>query len=168
VTPHTREVLTLLASCFEAPYRVVGEAAAIFSDDGVVVRAYETARTFGELALAARERLGGPSEPLGPLAAVLARAVDEDATGRLALYCVAVVVGPRLLVSLRDARDEVDEKERDLIDHASVLVVREIVAIRDLAASREEPDAGPGPGAARALGEALDGAGYAESFGRGI
>jgi hypothetical protein len=167
VTPHAREVLSHLASCFVAPYRVLGEAAATFSDDGVVVRAYETARTFGELALAARERLGVPSEPLGPLVAVLTRAVDEDATGRLALYCVAVVAGPRLLVSLRDARDQVDERDRDLIDHASDLVVREIVAIRDLAA-RDEPNAGPGPGAARALGGALDDAGYAESFGLGI
>jgi hypothetical protein len=164
VTPRSRDVLAHLASCFVVPYRVLGEAAGTFSDDGAVVRAYEVARTFGELALAAREELGEMPEPLGPLEAVLTQSVDEDPSGRLALYCVAVVVGPRLLVSLRDARGEVDEGTRRLLDHASDLIVAQIVAIRDLAGARDS-DPSAGPAAARALGEALDGAGYAESFG---
>ncbi|HVB70315.1 MAG TPA: hypothetical protein VND83_02280 [Acidimicrobiales bacterium] len=163
----TRGVLAHLGSCFTAPYRVLGAAAGTFSDDGAVVRSYETARVFGELALATRERLGEGSEPLEVLLEVLDGAVEGDPTGRLALYCVAVVVGPRLLVSLRDARDVVDDDARGLIDHASDLVVAEIIAIRELASAREDPDAGPGPGAVRALNVALEGAGFAESFGVG-
>jgi hypothetical protein len=165
VTSPSDQVLAHLGSCFAAPYRVLGEAAPTFSDDAAVVRAYEAARAFGELALAIAERLGRPVEPLGAVAEVLARAVAEDPAGRLALYCVAVVVGPRLLVSLRDARGRVDEDARGLLDQASDLVVGEIVAIRDLAVASSGAEESPGPGAARALGEALDAAGYAESLG---
>jgi hypothetical protein len=167
VTPETCEVLAHLASCFAAPYRVLGERAGSFDDDGAVVRAYEAARAFGELTLAARERLGEAAEPLASVAAVLERAAAEDPSGRLALYCVAVVVGPRLLVSLRDARALVDADAHDLLDHASDLVVAEIVAIRDLAGSRPSDGDALSPRAARALGEALDAAGFTDSLGVG-
>ncbi len=166
MTP-TREVLAHLGSCFAAPYRVLGEAAGTFSDDGAVVRSYETSRVFGELTLATRDRLGEGSAPMEVLVEVLDRSARGDPTGRLALYCVAVVVGPRLLVSLRDAREVVDDDARGLIDYASNLVVGEIIAVRDLASARDEVDTGPGPGAVRALSEALEGAGFAESFGLG-
>jgi hypothetical protein len=163
----TDRVLAHLASCFVALYRSLGAAAGSFSDDAAVVRSYESARAFGELALALRTRLGEGSEPLEPLTRVLESAVRDDPSGRLALTCLAVVVGPRLLVSLRDARGVVDEGDRGFIDHASDLVVSEIVAIRDLAATREDLGAGPGPRALHAFNEALDDAGYAESFGVG-
>ncbi|MFI5035884.1 MAG: hypothetical protein ACHQFZ_06740 [Acidimicrobiales bacterium] len=165
MTPRTRDVLAHLGACFAAPYRVLGAAAPAFSDDGAVVRAYEAARACGEVALAIGDRLGQPPPPLAPVAAVLSSAVEQDPTGRLALYALAVVVGPRLLVSLRDARGEVDEDAVGLLDHASDLIVGEIVAIRDLAVSRPDAPSGADRGAARALAEALDGAGYAESLG---
>lgn len=165
MTPEARRIVAHLASCFAAPYRVLGAAAPTFSDDGAVVRAYEAARAFGALGLEARDLLGEGAEPFAPASAVLARAAGEDPTGHQALYGLAVVVGPRLLVSLRDAREKVDGAARGLLDHASDLVVGQIVAIRDLAGRRGDGGGGPGPGAARALGEALDAAGYAESLG---
>jgi len=167
VTPGTREVLAHLASVFAAPYRVLGASAGSFGDDGAVVRAYEAARTFGELALAARETLGEVREPFAPVAVVLERAVGEDPSGRLALYALAVVVGPRLLVSLRDARAVVDADAVDLLDHASDLVVGQIVAIRDLAGSRHDDEDARLARVARSLAEDLDAAGYADSLGVG-
>ncbi len=163
----TRACLAHLGSCFAALYRVLGESAPRFEDDASVVRAYEASRAFGELTLATRDAIDRPVEPLDVLADVLGRAVADDPSGRLALYCLAVVVGPRLLVSLRDARGVVEESAAALLDDASNLVVSEIVAIRDLAGAPGERDAATGPGAARALGEALDDAGYADSLGVG-
>lgn len=163
----TRACLAHLGSCYAALYRTLGEAAPGFGDDASVVRAYEASRAFGELTLATRDVLDIDVEPLDVLVGVLARAVAEDASGRLALYCVAVVVGPRLLVSLRDARGVVEESGRAMLDHASNLVVGEIVAIRDLAGASSGIGASPGPGAARALAQALDDAGYADSLGLG-
>jgi len=160
-------VLAHLASCFVALYRVLGAAAGSFGDDAAVVRSYESARVFGELALSVRTRLGEGAEPLEPLARVLESAVRDDPTGWLSLTCLAVVAGPRLLVSLRDARDAVEAGDRGFIDHASDLVVSEIVAIRVLAAAREDLGAGPGPREVHAFNVALDDAGYAESFGVG-
>jgi hypothetical protein len=167
VTPATRAVLAHLGSCAAAPYRVLGEAAPTFGDDAAVVRAFEAARAFGAVALAAREALDEPVEPSALVSEVLTRAVRADPSGRLALYGLAVVVGPRFLVSLRDAREVVDDEARGLLDDASDLVVAEIMAVRALAGTRGDVEDVATVRAARALGEALDAAGCAESLGLG-
>lgn len=167
MTPATRAVLAHLGSCAAAPYQVLGEAAPSFSDDAAVVRAYEAARGFGEVALAVREALDEPVAAQGVVRDVMARAVGADPTGRLALYCLAVVVGPRFLVSLRDARPEVDEEARAVIDRASDLVVGEIMAVREMAGHSGGLDEATLLRSARALTQALEDAGFAESLGTG-
>ena len=65
------------------------------------------ARAFGEVALSMREYTGSSpaSAARRSFDAVLRHAWREDQTGALALYAMPMVVGPRLLVSLRDAHE---------------------------------------------------------------
>lgn len=167
MTPETRAILAHLGACAAAGYRVLGEAAPTFSDDAAVVRAYEASRALGEIALSVREAIDQPVEPLALVAEVLTRSVTLDPTGRLALDCLAVVVGPRLLVSLRDARAGVDPDATALLDFASDLVMGEIVAVRDLAAPPDDVVDAARARAARLLADALEAAGYADSLGIG-
>jgi CO/xanthine dehydrogenase FAD-binding subunit len=83
------------------------------------------------------------------------------------LFAMATVVGPRLLVSLRDARalGDLDESERETLNLASGVLVREIRAIGDVAARFPAIEDVAWQANARSLATTLDAAGNAESFG---
>lgn len=175
----SRGVLAHLASCYEAVYRVAGAAAPALVDEAAVVRAYEVARALGALSLAAREALGvGSVEPFEPVVEVLAGALEADPNGRLLIVVLSQVVGPRLLVSLRDARLALgdDPEAAALVEEAADALVAQLHALAGtlLASARfaaEERLGAPGPfdgtlaAAVRELAGTLDDAGMAESLG---
>jgi hypothetical protein len=167
VTPTDREIAEHLLACYDTIYIVLGESAPGFSNDAYVVRAYETARAYGELALEMREHLGVPDvAPLAVLEHVLRRAAEGDASGALALYAMAMVVGPRLLVTLLDARTATsDATLTELTNHASMVCVREIRATGEVAKGQAPIEDAGWLARARELSETLDGAGNAESLG---
>jgi hypothetical protein len=155
-------------SCYDALYRVIGERAGTLTTDAFVVRAYESSRSFGELALEMRSFVG--DELLTPppvLEAVLAHSIDHDDTGAMVLYAVSMVVGPRLLVTLLDARaaTEGHDELRTLLNHGSQVTVAVIRSIGDTVQHRSAIDNPSWRAAARDLTVTLDEAGYAESLG---
>jgi hypothetical protein len=178
-----------LAAIYDALYSSLGEGAPRATSDAVVVRLHEASRAFGELALELRD--GGvllesqgsgdvvPHEvvphdvvphdvvPDDVVAPLITRSLVEDPTGALALYALSMLLGPRLLVSLRDyLAEEDDEWRRTVMQHGSDLVVREIRAA-GLALEGEPSPEGPAWSlAARGLADILDEAGMAESLGR--
>ncbi len=164
----SRDTLEHLFSCFDTMYRVLGSSAPNFSDDAYVVRTYESARALGEVALAFREHLGDvqPS-PVGVLEDVLMTAAGDDHSGALALYCLAMVVGPRVLVSLRDAREYVEFDGDDLavVNLGSAVLLREMHAVGEVARRRGPIEDEAWQRRARGLADCLDMAGNAESFG---
>src|ERR1700722_12854956 len=102
----SRATLEHLFACFDTTYQVLGASAPNLTNDAYVVRTYEAARSMGEIALSLRTVLGDVSaEPVEALREVLMEAVGDDLTGAMLLFCLAMVVGPRLMVSLRDARE---------------------------------------------------------------
>jgi hypothetical protein len=164
----SRETLEHLYSCFDTMYRVLGASAPSFSDDACVVRTYESARALGEVGLAFRERLGDVDPtPNGAIENVFVQAGGDDHTGALELYCLAMVVGPRVLVSLRDAREyvELDEDDRALLNRASQVLLREMHAVGEVAARRETIEDDAWQQRARDLADQLEITGNAESFG---
>lgn len=167
MTPTNREIAEHLLACYDTIYIVLGESAPTFTNDAYVVRAYEMARAYGDLALELREHLGGSDVTAVPaLEAVLRQAVAGDASGALALYAMAMVVGPRLLVSLVDARAIADDAT--LTDHlhdAPMSVVREIKATGEVAKGQPPIEDVEWETVARELANSLDSAGNAESLG---
>ena len=164
----SREVAEHVWSCYDALYRVMGERAGSLTCDAFVIRAYESARSFGALALEMRAYLGeGRPSPPPVLEAVLAHSVDHDPTGAMLLYATAMVVGPRLLVTLLDARaaTEGDDDLRGLLDHGSRVTVAVIRSIGDTVQHRTAIDDPSWQACARDLTITLDEAGYAESLG---
>ena len=162
-----RSTLEHLFSCFDAMYQVLGASAPSLTDDACVVRTYETARAMGEVALAFRECLGEVTVgPFGPVCDALLGAVANDLSGAMALYCVATVVGPRVLVSLRDASElsEFDEAARVVLRGASETLVREMLAAAHVAHGAVVEDR-HWQERARQLTGTLENSGYAESFG---
>jgi hypothetical protein len=149
-------------------YRVLGASAPSFSDDAYVVLTYESARALGEVALRFREHLGDVApEPIEPLADALLAAVGGDPTGAMALYCVAMVVGPRVLVSLRDAREylELDAGDLEVVNLASRVMLQEMHAVGEVAARRGPIEDTDWQRRARELADRLESTGNAESFG---
>jgi len=168
VTPTDREIGEHLLACYDTIYIVLGESAPALTNDAYVVRAYETARAYGDLALEMREHLGDPKvAPLPVLGDVLRRAVAGDASGALVLYAMAMVVGPRLLVTLLDARTALtnDSELTELSNHASMVCVKEIRATGEVAKDQAPIEDMEWQSLARALSETLDAAGNAESLG---
>jgi hypothetical protein len=168
VTPTNREIAEHLLACYDTIYIVLGESAPTLSNDAFVARAYETARAFGELALELREHLDEPVvEPITVLDEVLRRAVAGDDTGAMVLYAMAMVVGTRLLVSLFDARSalEDDAELTALFNEASMVCVKEIRAIGEVAKDQAPIEDGEWQTLARSLSMTLDDAGNAESLG---
>ena len=154
-----------LASVYDALYRTLGAGAPVVDRDAFVVRLHEASRAFGALALELRgDRVPEP-DPL--VSSLMDRALAEDASGALALYAVAMVIGPRLLVSLRDYdAAETDEDRRALLAHGSDVVVAEIRAVGSCVASAEAIEDPTWTRAARALVDLLDEAGLSESLGQ--
>ncbi len=163
-----REIAEHLLACYDAIYIVLGESAPTLSNDAYLVRAYEMGRAHGELALELREYLGDVEvAPIPLVKAVLRRAVASDATGAMVLYAMAMVVGPRLLVSLLDARSalESDERLAELFSDASMTCVREIRATGEVAKDQAPMEDEEWLRIARELSETFDDAGNAESLG---
>jgi hypothetical protein len=168
VTPTNREIGEHLLACYDTIYIVLGESAPTLSNDAYVVRTYETARAYGALALELRQHLGEPVVvPIPVLDEVLHRAVAGDETGALVLYAMAMVVGPRLLVSLLDARTALDGDPTltALFNEASMACVREIRATGEVAKDQAPIDDLEWLTLARDLATTLDSAGNAESLG---
>ena len=166
--PTNREIGEHLLACYDTIYIVLGESAPALTNDAYVVRVYETARAFGALALEMREHLGDPKvAPFPVLEDVLRRAVAGDASGALVLYAMAMVVGPRLLVTLLDARTALtnDSELTELSNHASKVCVKEIRATGEVAKDQAPIEDREWQSLARALSETLDAAGNAESLG---
>jgi len=125
-------------------------------------------RAFGELALELREHLDDPAiEPVRVLDEVLRRTVESDATGAMMLYAMAMVVGPRLLVTLLDARTALsnDEKLAELLSDASMACLKEIRATGEAAKAQAPMEDEEFQRVARELSNTLDDAGNAESLG---
>ena len=168
MTPQNRAIAEHILACYDTIYIVLGESAATFTNDAYVVRVYELARAHGELALELREYLDSPTnEPVPVLEAVLRRAVAGDDTGALALYAMAMVVGPRLLISLLDARTALESEPRltELFNNASTVCVKEMRATGEVAKDQAPIDDVEWQSTARDLATTLDVAGNAESLG---
>jgi hypothetical protein len=157
-----------LFSCFNTMYSVMGAGAPDLSDDAYVVRTYETARAMGEVALEFREYLGEVEESTVPsMQAVLMDALVNDLTGAMLLFSFTMVVAPRVLVSLRDAREQVelDGAALEVLNVASQVLIREIYAVGNAAKSEGAGEDHHWQQHARGLSEALEKAGNADSFG---
>jgi hypothetical protein len=164
----SQEVVTHLLSCCDGVYLGLGESAPKISTDATVVRVHEMSRSFGSLALALRQSLGASDvEPLAIIRETLDQALRDDVTGSMTLYAMALVIGPRLLVSLRDAREALasDAEVTALLEHAAQVVVAEIRSIATLSQDEHIIDDPEWEEAARALRYAVENAGNADSFG---
>lgn len=155
-----------LASLYDGLYLSLAQAAPRASLDGVVVRLHESSRAFGALALELRRN----DENVAPdalVTSVIENSLDHDETGSLTLYALSMVIGPRLLVSLRDyLEDESDGSRRVVLSHGSDVVIGEIRAV-GVTMAREVPrDDAPWATAARAIVDTFDEAGMAESLGQ--
>ncbi|MHB1252057.1 MAG: hypothetical protein ACYC0I_08010 [Acidimicrobiales bacterium] len=162
------EVLAHVLSCFDALYRVLGESAPRLTNDAYVVCTYEMSRSFGDVALELRsalEREG--SDPLPIISAVLEHAVLADETGAMVLYAVAMVVGPRLLVTMVDARPsmEGDARSLALLDRAAEVCVAQMHRVGEVAKDQAPIEDPSWQAAARDLTTTLESSGKAESFG---
>ena len=168
MTPSNHEMAEHLRACFDALYRVYGEGAPTLTNDGYVVRAHEASRAFGTLALELRHHLDGAGEErLAVLEEVLRSAFDHDETGAMAMFTLAMVVGPRLLVSLLDARDAMTEDAalRLLWDRASDVTVTQIRAVGEATKDQSLIEDPSWQLVARDLVTTLEAVGNAESLG---
>jgi hypothetical protein len=164
----SRSTLEHFLSLFDTTYRVLGASAPRLTNDAYAVSTYDVARAMGEVALSLREVLGevdGTSVP--GLDSVLREAVAGDLSGALAMYCFSSLVGSRLLVSLRDAREfgDLSEDEFALLSEASGVVLAEMVGVGEIAIIQGPIEDEAWQERARDLSQRLDDAGFAESFG---
>ena len=85
----------------------------------------------------------------------------------MVLFAMATVVGPRVLVSLRDARalGELDGPALEILDLASRSLVREIRAVGEVATRFPPIEDSTWQECAQSLATTLDATGNAESFG---
>ena len=163
-----RDTMVHLFSCFNTMYVVFGEGASTLTNDAYVVRGYESGRALGGVALAFREYLGEvPDETFGPLEDTLRRALRSDDSGAMLLFALAMVVGPRVLVSLRDARDQVelDEAAFVVLNAASKVLVHEILQVGEVSKGQAPLEDPRWQEDAQGLSLLLDATGNAESFG---
>jgi hypothetical protein len=157
-----------LFSCFNTMYEVLGAGAPNLSEDAYVIRTYETGRAMGEVALAFSEYLTDAQPGDVPaMRAVLDDALASDLSGAMVLFCFAMVVAPRVLVSLRDAREEVelDASALKVLNVASQVLIREVFAVGDVAETEGASEDAHWQERARSLSETLEATGNAESFG---
>jgi hypothetical protein len=173
----SEHVVSHLAGCFDGLYRGLGTIAPRCSDDGHVVLAYELARAFGTqrhaFATLGAHRAGVEPEAVEVpiIGAVLRRAHDHDPSGTLVLVAVSSVVGPRLLISLRDAAESASaaaEGPLRLVVHGARQCVIESMArigtsAREVAPSPE----GLWRSEVNELDQLVSQAGYGESLGLG-
>jgi len=146
-------------------YATVGEAAPTFTDDATVVWCYEAGRTFGDLTLSLRELSGESPSQWPVLREVLRSAIENDPSGALTVYALTMVIGPRLLVTWRDARERASEDERAWLDEAARRTVSTLQGAGALGLDPAIADEPTWATAARSLRDRLDEAGFGESFG---
>ena len=164
----SRSALEHFVPLFDTTYRVLGEGAPHLTNDVYTVRAYEVARAMGEVVLSLREELGALDRLVDEaLESVLRESIAGDSSGALALYCFSSLVGSRLLVSLRDAREfsVLTEEEFALLSEVSGVVLAEVAGVGVVAKTQGPIEDDTWQERARALSQRLDDAGYAESFG---
>jgi hypothetical protein len=157
-----------LLSCLDAVYLGLGECAPRLSTDAYVVRVHEMSRSFGEIALELREYVGrGEVAPLAVIGEVLDQALQNDPSGAMTLFAMALVVGPRLLVSLRDAREELgpDAELTTICERAAQVTVQQLLQIANATRHQEDIDDPQWQREARNLTNLVENAGNAESFG---
>ena len=162
------EVLNHVTSCFDALYRALGESAPRLSNDAYVVCVYEMGRSFGEVSLDFRALVGREDvEPLPIIAALLEHAVLADETGAMLLYAVAMVVGPRVLVSMVDARPFMHDDPAALaqLDRAAEICVAQMHRVGEVVKNQPPLEDPSWQAAARDLTITLESAGNSESFG---
>jgi hypothetical protein len=156
-------------------YQSLGELAPSLSDDAMVVAVFEMARIFGDCAFrfselrAQRNGVQTPRAPLiGVIDEVLRRSLERDSTGALTLYCVSSLLGPRLMISLRDAAELVsgpgDVVLRQRIEDVASIVLAQIHRVGELASRRTMSEDMDALNHARELDEMLIRAHFAESF----
>ncbi|HUV58259.1 MAG TPA: hypothetical protein VMV96_05600 [Acidimicrobiales bacterium] len=162
-----REIAQHLLDCFDSIYRVLGERAPTLTTDAYVVRVHEMSGAFGGVALELRGALGDAApRPFPLLTAVLDHAVANDESGAMVLFALAMVVGPRLLVSVYDAGQVVgDATLSAALDRAAEVVVAQTVATGECARNQAPIEDASWQLAARDLTETLEAAGYGESLG---
>lgn len=162
----SEDIASHLQACCAAIYEVLGEAAPALTNDDFVVRAHELSRALGERALELRAHTGDNVEPLVIIESVLREALASDETGAMVLFALVAVVGPRLLVSTRDARAALAEDGElcDVLDELANTLVKEIRRTAEVV--REVPEGDQEwLEAARGLTIRLEASGNAESFG---
>jgi hypothetical protein len=163
-----RDVGEHLLSCFDAVYVGLGEVAPKLNTDAYVVAVHEMSRSFGNIALALREYVGrGEVAPLAVIGEVLDQAFENDPGGAMTLFAMALVVGPRLLVSLRDAREKLgpDCELTTICERAAQVAVQELLQIANATQSQDDIDDPQWQEGARSLTKLAESAGNAESFG---
>ncbi|MDE3008272.1 MAG: hypothetical protein KGI14_04500 [Acidobacteriota bacterium] len=158
-----------LHACVAAVYHQVGSSASRFTNDGYAVCAYECARHFGALAFSWRALLDGEAPgDVALLEEVLTRATSDE-TGATTLYAVAIVVGPRLLVSARDALEVVTTPEFARTASATLDVTLAAMRRVEAAFARAVPEVDEAwRRQARDLVDLLEAGGMAESLGLGV
>ncbi len=149
---------------FDTLYRALGESAPRFTHDPTVVWCYETGRLLGELTLGLRDITGAEPVGWGELATIMGDAVSGDESGALCVYAMTMLVGPRLLVTVRDLRDQLDGAERDWADRAATSVVTSLHAAGRLGLDPSVADEPAWAESARDLRHRLDSVGFGESF----
>ncbi len=157
-----------LLGMLDGLYRGLGEAAPRALEDAAAVALYESGRAVGEAALVWRERLGdAPAAPLPAIVEAFATAAELDPSGRLSLAVATSLVGPRVLVSLRDAREEPGADPLDEGARAASAVASDAVVAALWRCARAAEGLGETEGGAdgyAAVARRLDQDGYGESF----
>lgn len=165
-----------LESVLRALYESLGQLAPTLSDDAMVLAVFEMARILGDGAHRFSE-LGAHRNGVTPLAPrpvtvideVLRRSTQVDESGALTLYCVSSLIGPRLLISLRDASSVAngpgDGALRQAVHDVAAIVLGQIQRIGELGREKTESSEPSALEHARELDEMLTGAHFAESFG---
>ena len=166
--PTSRQTVEHLLSCCDAIYMVLGESAPLLGNDAYVVRVHEMSRAFGALAQTMRAHLGTSDvEPSPIIVEILGDAVAGDETGALVLYAMTMVVGPRLLVSLRDAREAFagEGEVTALLEDAARVSVGEILATGEVAKGQVVVEDTAWRVTARRLTDIAENSPNADSFG---
>jgi hypothetical protein len=178
-TAQSERVAGHLASCCGAVYESLGRCAPSLSNDALVVLAYETARTFGEIRSEFFELLAHRSrvDPLDVVRAVpvigevVERAVALDPTGSLALVSVATTIGPRLIISLRDASESASDAAegplRVRAQSSGQLLVAATYRVGEATRVVDGTDASMWRDALNEFDDLMTDAGFGESFGLG-
>ena len=175
----SEQVAGHLANCFGALYRSLGVVAPLVEDDTVMVALFEAARRFGDVRQSflhlRAHRDGGVTRDaprdLLVIEEVVSASLGEDRSGALTAYVVAMVLGPRLLISLRDVSESCTEAAeqplREACQFAANVLVSQSRNFADVVRDDEARDDESWRRAANRLTAVVSQAGYSESFGSG-